>query len=112
MASANDIKPEISSACKYSDALQIAKVAEIVYNDILSHKSKFDGKFDVEYQERSVLTSLLVLFNMIENGPDIKSQLEFGKSISDLALPQILSYNCLKRLAKRTSSNYSRPSKD
>ena len=55
---------------------------------------KCDGRFHVDSVENSIPPTLQQLVCMIEHGIDIKSQIEFGSSTTDLAVAQLLQYNC------------------
>ena len=61
---------------------------------MLQHKSHVSSKFHEGCIEQAVPPSLLQFASMIEHGADIKSQLQHGASKSDLAMSQLLQYNC------------------
>ena len=46
---------------------------------------------------KSLPKSLLQFVCMIENGADTKSQLRFGATTTDLAMAQLLQYNCFAK---------------
>lgn len=64
---------------------------------MLDHKSTFDGTFNEGCIEEAIPSCLLQFVGMIEHGADIKSQLRFGASKTDLAISQLLQYNCYAR---------------
>ena len=55
--------------------MHMPKTAEIIREYLQKHKSKFMGSFSAGEIQSSIPLSLLRLVNMIEHGPDIKSQL-------------------------------------
>lgn len=97
----NDVGLALKKACEYdadSDAIHLAKAANIVRRDIFKMKNPFNGSFEKTCQEDSVPASLLALVAMVTNGPNIKAQ----SSISTIPQPiltvaQLLMYNSLVR---------------
>ncbi|KAJ8415350.1 hypothetical protein AAFF_G00423300 [Aldrovandia affinis] len=67
---------------------------------MLDHKSTFDGTFHELCIEQAIPLTLLQFVAMLEHGADIKSQLRFGASKTDLAIAQLLQYNCYKGTKK------------
>ena len=61
---------------------------------MLEHKVPFQGSFNENCIEDSLPSILLQFVCMMEHGADIKSQLMFGASKTDLAMAQLLQYNC------------------
>ena len=84
----------LSQASDYSEAIILAKAAKILRRHMLDHTSKFDGTFHDGCIEEAIPSSLLQFVGMIEHGADIKSQLRFGVSKTDLVIAQLLQYNC------------------
>jgi len=105
-----DVGKIIAQASKYGEAMHVAKAAGIIRNDMLKHKRPFNGTFHDGCLADSVPASLLQFVCMIENGADIKSQLEHGISKSTLAISQLVQYNCFARTKKKTQ--FHRHSKD
>jgi len=97
-----DVGPAIFSACGFTDAMHLTKAADIIRKQILQSKVKFTGNFEKESVLNGVPQCLLQLVSMIGHGPDIGSQLENGVSKSDLAIVQLLQYNCHKKASKGT----------
>ena len=97
LAFREDIGLLISKACDYSDAMVLAKAANILRKNMINHKWKFDGKLDEEAIHSSLPPSLLQFVCMIEHGVDIESQLQFGATTTDFALAQLLQYNCFAK---------------
>ena len=81
----------------YSNAIILSKAASILRNQMVNHKSKLNGNFDEQYIDDSISPKLLQVVCMIEHGADIKSQLRFGACKTDLAMAQLLQYNCYGR---------------
>ena len=77
---------------------------------MINHKSKFNGNFDEQCIDDSISPKLLQFVCMIEHGVDIKSQLRFGASKTDLAMAQLLQYNCYGRCRNEKATQ--RHSKD
>ena len=61
---------------------------------MINHKSAFAGTFHEGYVEYAIPSTLLQFVCMIEHGADLKSQLRFGAPKTDLAMAQLLQYNC------------------
>ncbi len=76
---------------------------------MLQHKSACNTVPDRNIEE-AVPPSLLQFVCMIEHGADIKSQLRYGASQSDMAMAQLLQYNCFARYKEEAQSH--RHSKD
>ena len=89
-----DIGLALSQASDYSEAIILAKAAKILRRHMLDHTSKFDGTFHDGCIEEAIPSSLVQFVGMIEHGADIKSQLRFGVSKTDLVIAQLLQYNC------------------
>ena len=89
-----DIGLALSQASDYSDAIILAKVAKILRRHMLDHTSMFDGTFHDGCIEEAIPSSLVQFVGMIEHGADIKSQLRFDVSKTDLVIAQLLQYNC------------------
>lgn len=81
----------------FSESIILSKAAGILRNHMLNHNSKFVGKFHEGCIDDSIPPQLLQFVGMIEHGANIKSQLTFGASKTDLAMAQLLQYNCYSR---------------
>lgn len=83
-----DVGLVLKEASNYSEAIIIiiAKAAKILQRHILDHKSAFDGTFHEGCIEEGIPPSLLQFMGTIEHRVDIKSQLRFGASKTDLAI--------------------------
>jgi len=97
LAFKEDVGLALIQASDYSEANIVAKAAGILRRHMLDHKSTFDGTFHKGCIEEAFPASLLQFVGMVEHGADIKSQLRFGASKTDLAIAQILQYNCYAR---------------
>jgi hypothetical protein len=86
-----------SQASIYSEAIILVKTATILPGHTIDHESAFAGTFHEEYVEYAIPSTLLQFVCMIEHGADIKSQLQFDASKTDLAMAQLLQYNCYGR---------------
>ncbi|KAJ8387355.1 hypothetical protein AAFF_G00157320 [Aldrovandia affinis] len=82
----------------YSEAIILGKAANILRRHMLDHKSTFDGTFHELCIKQAIPLTLLQFVAMLEHGADIKSQLRFGASKTDLAIAQLLQYNCYARV--------------
>jgi len=94
LAFRNDAGSILTESATYSEAVHLAKAAAVLRREMLGHKSKFDFTLSDDCLEKAIPPSLLEFVCMIEHGADIKSQLKCGASKSDLALAQLLQYNC------------------
>ena len=100
-----DVGPALASACTVSDAIHLAKTAEIVRREMLEHTVKFEEIFDEGAIEDAVTQCLLELISMIEHDPDIESQLENGLTKSYEAIAQLLQYNCHRKAPNGSGSS-------
>ena len=110
LAFQKDVGLTLSQASDYSEAIILGKAAKILRRHMLDHKSTFDGTFHEGYIEQAIPPSLLQFVGMVEHGADIKSQLRFGASKTDLAIAQLLQYNCYARYKEGAATH--RHSKD
>ena len=92
-----DVGPVMSEASTYSDAIILAKAAKILRRHMLDHKCKYEGNLHETSVYDSLPPALLQFVCMIEHGADIKSQLRFGATTTDLAMAQLLQYNCFAK---------------
>ena len=92
-------------ASKYSEAIHIAKATEFIWKEMLQQTTTFANAFHDNVIEEAVPPSLLQFVCMVEHGADIKSQLCNGASKSDLAMAQLLQYNCSGRYKEGTSTH-------
>ena len=98
LAFEKDVAQALSEASDfYSDAMILSKAANILRRHVLDHKSTFDGTFQEGCIEQAIPPILFQFVSMLEHGADIKSQLRFGTSKTDLAIAQLLQYNCYER---------------
>ena len=73
-----------------SDVIHLAKAASIICGEMLAHKWNLEKTLQGDAIEESVPASLLEFVCMLEHGADIKSQLRYGASKSNIALAQLL----------------------
>ncbi len=74
-----DVGDAIKTACDHdSNAMLLARAAQLVRREMLTKKFHFDGSFKPECQQQSVPKSLFSLVNMILRGPNIEHQSEIG----------------------------------
>ncbi|KAJ8046458.1 hypothetical protein HOLleu_05132 [Holothuria leucospilota] len=110
LAFQEDIGVALSQSSDYSEAMILAKAAKILRRHMLDHKSTFDGTFHERCIEEAIPRSLLQFVGMVEHGADIKSQFRFGAPKTDLAIVQLLLYNCFARYKEGKTTH--RHSKD
>ena len=81
-----------------SNAVHLAKAAQIVKKDLLEKKQNFDGTFTSSCQKDSVPTSLLALVTMMIEGPNIQDQTDLETIESDIAstISQLLLFKKVK----------------
>ena len=103
-----DIGLILSKASDFSDAIILSKAANILQKHMLAHKWKFDGRFHADSVENSIPPTLQQFVCMVEHGIDIKSQIEFGSSKTDLAVAQLLQYNCYTHKANISTFRHSK----
>ena len=77
---------------------------------MLDHNSTFDGTFHEGCIEQAIPSTLLQFVAMLGLEADIKSQLRFGASKTDLAIAQLLQYNCYAKYKEGAATH--RHSKD
>ena len=86
-------------ACKLngdSDAMCLAKAAEIVRRDLFQPTKEFTGSFEKQCENESVRTALLSLIQMIIEGPSIADQTEKPHNEAALSIAQLIKYNSIK----------------
>lgn len=111
LAFEKDVGSILAEANKYGDAIHLARAAAMIRSDMLDHKSQFSTTFSVDDNVNNVVPqSLLQFVCMISHGSDIKSQLNYGASKSDIALSQLLQYNCVTKY--KEGASFHRHSKD
>ena len=110
LAFQKDVGLALSQASDYSETIILGKAAKILRRHMLDHKSTFDGTFHEGCIEQAIPPSLLQFVGMVEHGADIKSQLRFGASKTDLAIAQLLQYTCYARYKEGAATH--RHSKD
>ena len=91
-----------------SNAVHLAKAAQIVRKDMLEKKQNFDGTFTSSCQKDSVPTSLLALVTLMLEGPNIHDQTDLETTESDIALTisQLLFFNMVKHLSVAGSARH------
>ena len=91
-----------------SNAVHLAKAAQIVRKDMLEKKQSFDGTFTSSCQKDSVPTSLLALVTMMLEGPNIQDQTDLETIESDTALTisQLLLFNTVKHRSVAGSARH------
>ena len=99
-----DIGHALSVACDHdsdTDAVCLARAANIVRRDMFKMKNQFNGSFEEKCQEESVPASLLALVSMVVNGPNIEAQTSSSAMPQPiLTISQLLLYNSLVRRRK------------
>ncbi len=99
----------LRQVCDYdSEAMHLAKAAEIVRKDIFGSNYSFNGSFSRDCQQQSVPKSLQALVSIILEGPNIKHQSAVSGSAATLTASQLLVFNCVKRssTAKTTTTRH------
>ena len=79
-----------------SDALHLAKVAQVISQHLFDEQEPFDGTFHEGCQAKCVLNTLLVLVGIILNGCSIKDQTCGPQVPAALAISQLLRFNSVK----------------
>jgi len=97
LAFQDDVGLALSESCAYCDAIILFKAAKIPRRQMLDRKIVADGTYNMDSTEEAIPPSLLQFVGMVEHGADIKSQLRFGAPKTDLAMAQLLQYNCYAR---------------
>ncbi len=92
-----DISPLLSEASSYTDAIILAKAVKILRRHMVEHKCKFEGSLYENSMYDSLPSALLQFVCMIEHEADIKSQIRFDATTTDLAMAQLLQYNCFAK---------------
>lgn len=90
LAFEKDVGPVLSEASSYSDAIILAKPAKILRKHMVEDKCKFQGNLSENSVYDSLPSALLQFVCIIEHGADIKSQIRFGATTTDLAMAQLL----------------------
>ena len=99
-----DIGRALAKVCQQdsdSDAVHLARAAQIVRRQLFDKSKPFDGSFSATCQEESVPSSLISLVNMILEGPSIKDQVYQHSNATALSLAQLLKFNAVKHARKQ-----------
>ena len=95
-----DVGPAMKKACEHdadTEAIHLARAANIVRTEIFKNKITFTGTFDSHCQERSVSNSLVALVSMILYGPNIQTQSNYSSPPQAvLSLSQLLAFNSFR----------------
>lgn len=109
LAFEKDIGPVLSEASSYSDAIILSKAAKILRRHMVKHKCRFEGNLYKDSVHDSLPSALLQFVCMLEHGADIKSQIRYGATTTDLAMAQLLQYNCFAKYKEgATTQRHSR----
>ena len=104
-----DVGPAIRKACEHdadTDAIHLARAANIVRREIFNKESSFTGTYDSQCQASSVPNSLVALVSMILYGPNIKTQSSYlSTPQAALTLSQLLKFNSFARCRGRDTSH-------
>ena len=92
-----DIGPVLHEASQYSNAIHLSKAADILRKEMLQHKTKFSSELKDGFGEEAIPPALLQFVCSVEHGVDIKSHLTQGTAKSDLAIAQLLQFNCYSK---------------
>ena len=111
LAFKKDIGTVLADASKYTEAIHLAKAADIIRKEMLQHKTSFSTEFKEGFGEEAVPSALLQFVCSIEHGGDIRSHLKHGVAKSDLAIAHLLQYNCFSKSSEVTESSTNRHSK-
>ena len=108
-----DISTAIKKACDHdSDAMHLARAAQVVRKEMFEKKFSFDGSFKQSSQQNAVPQSLLALVNMILDGPNIKHQTQLTNTTASLSISQLLVFNSVKNARKVEHSGIVHHSRD
>ena len=89
------------------EAIILAKTADIVRRDMLTHKAAFNGTFSQCEQEEAVPKSLTTLVGMIMSGSNIETQFSNAADVqAKLTVSQLLQYNIIVRRREGSISHY------
>lgn len=107
----DDICGALKKACDHdSDAMHLARAAQVVRREIFDRKYSFDGSFKQTSEQDAVPQSLMALVNMILDGPSIKhqSQVVTASTRAALSISQLLIFNSVKYVRDADSSRHKR----
>ena len=112
----DNIGSALRKACDYdSDAMHLARAAQVVRKKLFNKKFSFDGSFKEGCQQEAVPQSLLALVNMIQEGPNIKHQSQVVTTTSTtaaLSISQLLMFNSVKHARAADSTGTVRHNRD
>ena len=98
-----DTGAALGKACEQdsdSDAVHLARAAEIVHRNIFSSNRSFEENC----QEKSVPHQLLALVSMELEGPNIKDQIGECAIPASFSIAQMMKYNCVKHRCKQAET--------
>ena len=105
-----DIGKVLLKGSEYDDGIILTKAATILRKLMLDTNSSFTGSFEQSYVDQSVPLQLLQFVAQISHGSDIISQSDIGLSKANVALAQLLQFNCHQDYKKDAA--YHRHTKD
>ena len=94
LAFKTDIASVLHEASQSSNAIHLSKAADILRKEMLQHKTKFSNELKDGFGEEAIPPALLQFVCSIEHGVDIKSHMTHGIAKSDIAMAQLLQFNC------------------
>ena len=96
-------------ACGHdSDAMHLARAAEVVCEEIFEKYFSFDGSSQADCQKDAAPLSLLALVNMILDGPNTKHQIEQPETTTTsaaLSISQLLKFNTVRHARKESTGS-------
>ena len=110
LAFKKDVGPALVIVNEYDDAMVVSKAAEILRRQILECKASFEGSFEDSYMNSCTPPMLLNFVSSVSHGTDIKSHMDVGASKPDVALAQLIQFNCFAKY--NATAMYQRHSKD
>ena len=115
LAFTKDFGPALARVNDYDNAMVVSRAAEILRRQILECKASFEGSFEDSYMNACTPAKLLNFVSSVSHGTDIKAHMDVGASKPDVALAQLIQFNCFAKYdaAKYdATAMYQRHSKD
>ena len=110
LASKKDVGPALARVNEYDDDMVVSEAAEILRRQILECKASFEGSFEDSYMNSCSPPMLLNFVSSVSHDTNIKSHMDVGASKPDVALAQLIQFNCFAKY--NATARYQSHSKD
>ena len=87
-----------------SDAIYLARAAQIVRRDMFDKLFSFEGSFELNCHKKSVPSTLITLTRLLLEGPNIARQTDSPVHSEALTIAQLIRHNSIKHQRRKSPS--------